>query len=760
MLERFESIKKVGLFEDYIYSPGCDFAGITLIYGDNGVGKSTLAAILDSLRERNSRELIRRRSLPGNVNPVVSVRLDEQTYAFNGNDWDKQPPFDTIDVFYPVFVSRNVHSTTSVDPDQRRNLCELMLGRQAIEKLVRLTEADREARQALDDKKDVDKKIQLLLSAPDTIETFIALPRNPGIDEEIERVRAELKRAQRKDIILSRPLPEAVNLPRLDRDVVKALLERSSASLGSEICDIVQEHIRVHLDNKGENWLGYGAEHIGLDNKCPFCARDLSGSNLATAIRSYFSEEYKAYTELLSKGLGELWNGCNSDFFALLRGAFSSQITKSAQWAGEDPIDLPAIEDILKEAERLWNSAAQKLKKIIDRKQAKPLEKIEPIEANEALADNTQAIILLDRINDALAGLIKRGEEVKLSLSRADIKEIENRLHYNENQKKRYEPLAMTLAEKRDALVKKRSDLEAEKIRLKNEIDEHASKVIGKYQAGINYYLEYFGCDIRIESFEPKFPSGRASVQYSLKAHGHEFELGISINEPSFETVLSEGDKNTLALSFFFSRLRDYDDLSGRIIVLDDPVNSLGGSRRRLIEEVICDLRLRGAQVVLMTHDERLAAMVWTDKKLNEKDTASFQVEKTSHGSHLAPWNVEQATQSEYVKNFLILQDYVDNGGDHEKAAKSIRPYLEQRLIHLCPGPPLDSRDSLGKMIKKIRESQPRFRLCKLKTKLTVLESINNASIPSHHAADNVPSMPPLTPEEVRIYTEKALDVL
>ena len=99
MLERFESINKVGLFEDYSHSPGCDLGKVTLIYGENGVGKSTLAAILDSLRERNATEIIGRRSLPGNVDPTVAVRLSGKVYTFDGHDWDDQLPYDTLDVF-------------------------------------------------------------------------------------------------------------------------------------------------------------------------------------------------------------------------------------------------------------------------------------------------------------------------------------------------------------------------------------------------------------------------------------------------------------------------------------------------------------------------------------------------------------------------------------------------------------------------------------------------------------------------------------
>ena len=174
--------------------------------------------------------------------------------------------------------------------------------------------------------------------------------------------------------------------------------------------------------------------------------------------------------------------------------------------------------------------------------------------------------------------------------------------------------------------------------------------MVGKYQAGINHYLEHFGCDMRIEAVEPKFPSGKASVQYTLKVHGHKIELGLSADGPCFETVLSEGDKYTLALAFFFARLKDHGNLTGRIVVLDDPVNSLGNSRSSLIEGVVRDLRVRGAQVIVLTHDERLAAMMWRDKKLM-KEIVPLQVERTNRGSQLVPRDVDRATQSEYVEH-------------------------------------------------------------------------------------------------------------
>lgn len=759
MLERFGSVNKIGLFENYSHSPDCDLGEVTLIYGENSVGKSTLAAILDSLRERNADEIIRRRSLPGDVAPTAIVWLNGKDYTFSGRNWDEQLPHNTIDVFYPGFVTRNVHSTTSVDPDHRRNLCEFVIGRKTVEKVTRLANADTESRTALTELKAIEKQLQLLIKNPDTLETFLGLLNDPKIDENIEKVRAELKQAQSKEAIITRVVPKAVSLPMVDRNAIVIVLEKSTDGIDAGVTAVVREHINQHLDDDGENWLKYGVKHAGSDNKCPFCAQDVTGSSLVAAIHSYFSAEYRTYTDSLSLEIQALRKQLGTAAYSNISTALSVQVAIAAGWVDEMPIDQPAVAATLAEAEATWKLAAEKLEALLAIKQAKPLDKMEPTLADEALADYERALTMLGKVNELLSASGKKAEERKAALAKATTSEVEQRLRRLENQKARFESLAQDLLRDRNTLLEKRAKLDIEKTDLKREIDGSAVKVVGKYQAGINHYLEHFGCDIRIESIEPKFPSGRASVQYILKAHGHEIELGLSVANPCFETVLSEGDKYTLALSFFLARLKDLDNLTGRTVVLDDPVNSFGSYRSILVEGVVRDLHIRGAQVIVLTHDERLAAMMWRDRKLNKK-IVSLQVERTKKGSQLRPWDVDSATQSEYVKQYLTLDDYLEHGGDHAAAAACIRPYLEHRLRHLFPGPPFTTRDTLGDMIAKIRSSISGSRLYALKAKLSDLESINSASLPSHHATDDVPGMPPPTPEGVRLFAQKALNVL
>jgi wobble nucleotide-excising tRNase len=759
MLERFDYIRKVGLFNDYSHEAGHDFGAVTIVFGENGVGKSTLAAILDALRENSCAEIIRRIRLPGDTVPTVAVCVNNKVYSFGGGNWDAELPYSTLEVFFPGFISRNVHAATTVESDHRRNLCEFVLGRTAVQKVARLAEADNDGRAALAEIRSIEKQIQLVVKSPDTLQTFLGLGNDPEIDQKIEKVRLELKQSQSRDAILSRAIPTVVTLPVIDRNSIAGLLQTTAQGVGSDLASVVRAHVKDHLDENGEQWLEYGARHAGVDKPCPFCGQEIIAPALVAAISAYFSTEYRRFLETTVQSIERVGEQLGTAAFQRMKAAFAAQLAVAAQWTEDAAIDQASFSASLGSAELIWLSAAKKLGSVLAAKKASPLDGINPDLADEALEDYGRALVILIELNGILVASGKAAQDRKTALSKADTAEIQARLNRLENQKVRFEPFAQELLSKRNGHIQKRSDIDDEKAKLKNEIEDHASRVVGKYQAGINYYLQHFGCDVRIDSVQSKFPSGKASVHYVLKAHGHEIELGCSTDSPCFETILSEGDKYTLALSFFLARLKDEASLSGRIVVLDDPVNSLGSVRRDLIGGVIRDLHIRGAQIIVLTHDEHLAAFMWRDTKLG-KSMVALQVQKTNRGSGLQPWDIEHAMRTEYVKHYLALQAFLENGGDHEGVARCIRPYLEQRLRHCFPGPPFQDRDSLGKLIERIRQSQPGTRLYALVGKLPELEAINTGSLPSHHATDDVPNLSPLTPQGVRLYAEKALSVI
>lgn len=761
MLEHVDFIKNVGLFADYSQQPGTDFDELTLIFGENGVGKTTIAAIVDSLRERSSTTITRRRSLPGHAVPTCGITLGGTAYTFDGSDWDDQPAYGTVDVFFPDFVSRNVHTGGDVATEHKRNLCEFVLGRKAVANVEKLADADAEARAALGDIKQVDQKLTLVIKPPDTLKTFKELPEDPEIDARIATAQAALAEAVAAEKVLVRPVPVTASLTQPDKAQLLDLLAMTDDSIAVGAAEAVRAHVDAVLGEGGEGWLDIGTRHI-VDERCPYCGQNLAGVELVDHMRQYFGGAYRALVAAVTEGVASARSSLGQGVFEKTKADLRGQLTLAGQWQDQYPLDTAKIEEHLVSADAAWSKGSSQLESVLSTKSGSPLDVISADELDTAFAFFDAAVARFDAVNAMITGCATAAEAHKRALASADKATLAQNVAHLENQKVRYSEPVLALLDEGAAHLKRRKGAEDEKVQLKAAIDAQANAVVGKYEAGINYYLQHFGCDLQIGKVEAAYPGGKASVSYKLTVRGHDVPLGSATDDPCFDSVLSEGDKYSLALAFFLARLKDVPDLSGRMIVLDDPVNSLGGSRRRLVEGVIRDLRERGAQVVVLTHDERLAAMLWRDsgRRGPMKKIAPLQVQRTTAGSRLVPWDAEKATRSDYVDHYLSLSGFLDGDVDHDVAARCIRPYVEQRLRHLYPGPPLETRDSLGDMIRKIRESNAGDRLHELQPKLQELDALNTASLPAAHATDDVPGMPSLSPDEVRIYAAKALDLL
>lgn len=245
MLDRIDQVKMIGLFDDYAHAPECALGSVTLIFGENGTGKSTIAAVLDSLRECNPAEIVRRTRLPGTSEPSAAVTLDGVTYTFSEGAWDGELPHNTLEVFFSGFVSRNVHAASSIEVGQQRGLCEFVLGRRAVEKVARLMAADKEAREALTEKSNVEDALKLLIKPPHTLDEYLALPSSPTIDGAIASARRKLDEIRDREKTLAKAIPEPVDLPDIDRPGLIKLLERTDSGVSDGATSIVLNHIEV-----------------------------------------------------------------------------------------------------------------------------------------------------------------------------------------------------------------------------------------------------------------------------------------------------------------------------------------------------------------------------------------------------------------------------------------------------------------------------------------------------------------------------------
>ena len=150
-------------------------------------------------------------------------------------------------------------------------------------------------------------------------------------------------------------------------------------------------------------------------------------------------------------------------------------------------------------------------------------------------------------------------------------------------------------------------------------------------------------------------------------------------------TLSSAGDRNTLALAFFFACLERDPNQANRIVVFDDPVSSLDEHRCIATVQEARSLVARVAQVCVLSHSKAFLARIW--QHADQSNTACLVVARDGLGSTLAAWSVTEECITEYDKRqcppspstwFQIL-------ATRERSPRVSAPALEGYLRVACP---------------------------------------------------------------------------
>jgi wobble nucleotide-excising tRNase len=165
---------------------------------------------------------------------------------------------------------------------------------------------------------------------------------------------------------------------------------------------------------------------------------------------------------------------------------------------------------------------------------------------------------------------------------------------------------------------------------------------------------------------------------------------GFGCPPRAFRSALSAGDRNTLALAFFFASLDNDVGLAHKVVVIDDPISSLDEHRSLTTVQEVRRLSQRSAQVILLSHNKPFLAKTWegTDPTLR----AALEVARDATGSTLRKWDVNQDSVSEHDRRHRKLREYLAGGvGDDREIAGAIRHVLEAYLRvarpeHFPPG--------------------------------------------------------------------------
>ncbi|MFT9347601.1 MAG: AAA family ATPase [Gluconobacter japonicus] len=682
MLERFQLLKNIGQFDHA--AAGAQFPSLTrlsLVYGENGRGKTTLAAILKSASTGDTAGVMERQRLASPNQPEVVLTVGGANRTFQNGAWNVVSP--EVVVFDDAFVAANVCSGIAVEAGHRQNLHELILGAQGVSlnatlrrHVARIEDHNKTIRQ-------LENAIPAATRGTLTINNFCALPNEDDIDAKITNAERALAAAQKPQAIQAHAPVIAPNLPAIDVGQINALLGQTLKNVQADAMARVRRHLAC-LGKEGEEWIGKGMGYIPAVQQsdgtqlCPFCEQDLAASPILQHYQAYFSEAYDALKTNITDSSKSFSDAHHRDIQLAFERAVRELSENRTFWGAY--IEMPEFTLDTAAMVRSWNAARDLVLWALRAKFSAPLDVIQL--SDEALA----AVADYDRqrraMNEAVAPIIAKSADIALvkeQAAGANVGTAEADLARLHLIKVRHSEPVNGLCQA--YLDEKAAKLVTEGLRDKarDALDNYRQNIFPIYQQAINDYLQRFGAGFRVDAVNSVNNRGGSSCIYNVVIN--QVAVPVTANEgASFRNTLSAGDRNTLALAFFFASLEQNAQLANVIVVIDDPMTSLDEHRSVATVQQIRLLLARVRQVIVLSHFKPYLCEVWKGANANER--SAFLVRRDGQGSSIAEWDVRQDCITEHDKNHAVVAEFIRTGDPalERQAATALRPMLEAYL--------------------------------------------------------------------------------
>lgn len=681
MLERIEKIEGIGLLHK-VNGKSYSFGKATLIYADNGRGKSTLATVFRAAAQGRGDELIQRKTIDGSVPPTVKLQFSNGISSlFENGIWSRSAP--EIVVFDGKFVDDNVHSGGSVGTVQRKNLLQFALGSAAVLARKEEEKATVDASMASETLKHLVSRLAgfqsgMLLSA------FEKLAPISDVDEQIVILQKRLAVARNANEIHRRPSPRIIEYPPFDLAALFEILRTSLEDIQEDAENLVREHLGRSKPGI-EGWLSAGL-HFDNGENCPYCAQGTNGVDLIQAYRTHFNA---AYASLKNK-VAQLKRGIEVRLNDQILSAFAAHVEaakgQSSIWSNE--ISLGEIVFDGATASAILGELRGYLMALAEKKEQSPPTAVAYGGELEAASIMWQAVWgLMKEVNDQINVNLAAIEVFKKGLALEQPAAIEFQINTLLITKRRFEQEPIAILAQLAAARSAEAACNLTKKKAREQLDMVMSVTLGAYEKAINQLLAKFGTSFRIERLDANFRGGAPRTEYGIKLRGK--SLMLDSGNPNFNTALSDGDKRTLAFAFFVASSLAASNLSDSIVIVDDPMCSLDKNRRQHTRIVLRLLSEKAKQLIVLAHDAFFVRDLRSD--LTSKD-GRWQVQtlQLSHAendySNLNKFDVDVECESPYYRHHRMMSEFVEGKTiDVRAVAKVLRPFLEAYIHRRFP---------------------------------------------------------------------------
>lgn len=688
MINKVERITSIGKYRAYQASGQVNFKKLTLIYGDNGGGKTTLTSIFRSLTN-NDPEIIRSRISTNHTAPqaaqITQVGTPNIFHTFGSSGWTV--PFSNIEIFDIHFVNDNVYSGFDFNDEHRKQLHQFVIGAQGVAIQNQIEQNKSSKTTSRQNQANIQQQIIQQVGnnlTPDLISSFLRIPSSEaqGIDQKISTAETALTNANSNAVIRTLQTLSVVNTVStgIDFTSIIADLQASSESIQNATLEsLFADHCKDLKDNDiegPESWLQKGFAYIqkkfipdNSDIVCPFCKQGIDdNADIFTAYSSKFNSEFNSLVERLKlhkTSLQDFNLEAKLQEFNTLNQNNTARITS---WTPHLPTTTQAPNYDIIADETSLKTEFQNLVALVDQKLQNPTTALPTTLANTFRTS-------IQNINDRIGVYNQSVTNYNAAISafRSSIQAVpdaQKEVDKLKRIKKRFETPIDALCTQLIAEKQTLRTLESNYSQLVQQQEAAATAFFGNYQSRINHYLtNVFRTHFRIEDVNHVAPQGRATqskVAYKLTIDGN--DISFSPNQPfNAKECLSEGDKSTIALAFFLSKLDIDPNKSNKILIFDDPLSSLDTNRRSYTIRIIKQLFQQLKQVVVLSHNEYFLHEVGKDTREADKVTLRITENFAAKASKIETCDLNELVKIEYFKHLDALEAFRVNPDHSQK---------------------------------------------------------------------------------------------
>ena len=701
-----------------------------IIFGENTNGKSNLIKIFKSLNGQD-KNLEQNWDFPSEKQQIELILDDDSKITFVDSKWSSSIPEDKFLIFDKYFIDKYVHSLgpDSTDTSQRRQergKTIIYLGNFAeynkeINKVNELKNAILEKNKIYSEKenakiegiintqnitigevKENKKEIQKLIKE-DNLQT-----KKKQLEQrhnELEKIINTLK--QKNNIEQLSLLNEIDTVFSLKTEVLeqgkKKEVEINPQQLFSfTITQGLQETLHKIAHKKDFVKAGLSLLDDSL-NTCPFCEQKIKNGDYIQIIKDYqkifdrlFAEEEQRTKDLLSK-YREILEEIRD---VQAPSANKSRLEKIKQFISVDK-ELPDIviskydKDIIKNE---LNLVLEKEKNILEEKEHSQIEQIKTIigTTNKLIKEYNESVRKINKKLNQIKKDVKEGKmEVQEDEKQKGISKLEKEVFFieNKNSIENY----FKFINNYDKNEKVIESLERIYQFLKNRIIEQFNNFVLDYFSSIKEFIK--GICPSMDVFEIK-----GAPKYDRRAQEPaQCGFNIKYNGKDCTKNLSEGERQVIALSFFFARLKKENDKK-KIVILDDPITSFDAGKRKSTAEVIQKETNGFEQLFIFTCDPLFREFCLKQFK-NHNFYYIFKT-KGSSSIHYVPKNRETIYKS-FETDFENIANFNGSNENVVIFGQMLRFCLETKIKEDYFG---YSQDSLSSMIEQVSsKGKPKF---------------------------------------------------